>query len=201
MVLENSSFGSWCVSRQHGALGSRRRLRPIAGDHQLTLLNPLEKGPWNRKAALSYAERFWDRPCDDGEIMLNERAIRVGEERTRLNAPENDGWEARFVYNGKPPSDPDFGDEAVFIKKLPAGETGGVNIPDLPGTWLKKTIQDWAGLNDCAIICRVAWAKTAERQESRSGRSRTGAIKELAGAFGYEDPGGESVQGRWSTCH
>ncbi len=138
----------------------------------------------DRKAALNYAERFWDRPCDDGEIMLDERAIRVREERTRLNAPENDGWEARFVYNGKPPSDPDFGDEAVFIKKLPAGDPGGVNIPDLPGTWLKKTIQDWAGLNDCAHYLSCCLGKNGGKAGVPEREKPDALIKELQALSG-----------------
>ncbi len=101
------------------------------------------------------------------------------EERTRLNAPENDGWEARFVYNGKPPSDPDFGEEAVFIKKLPAGRLGGLTIPDLPGTWLKKTIQDWAGLNDCAHYLSCCLGKNGGKAGVPEREKPDALIKEL----------------------
>ena len=105
----------------------------------------------DRTAALDFAEKNWDRPCtDDDQIMVRGGVgfKQVSAERKRLDAPVSGGWEARFVYNGR--TDDQRGDEAVFIKALPAADPGGVTIPDLPGRWLKKTIQEWAGLNDCA---------------------------------------------------
>jgi hypothetical protein len=87
----------------------------------------------DRTAALNYAEKDWDRPSkDDDQIMVldGEGFKQVSKERKRLDAPEKEGWEARFVYNG---STDHAGDEAVFIKAVPAGDPGGGYDPRLAG--------------------------------------------------------------------
>jgi hypothetical protein len=80
----------------------------------------------DRTAALNYAEKDWDRPSkDDGQIMVldGDGVKQVSKERKRLDVPEMEGWEARFVYNG---STDHAGDEAVFIKAVPAGDPSGL---------------------------------------------------------------------------
>jgi hypothetical protein len=85
----------------------------------------------DRAAAMDYARRFWNKPCDDGVFWLTSNAIDVAKKRVELKAPASDGWEALFVSNGR------GAEEAVFQRTTPAGvET--------------KLIQPWEGLADCA---------------------------------------------------
>jgi hypothetical protein len=99
--------------------------------------------PYDRAAAMDYARKYWDRPCDDGVFWLTGEPINVEKERKRLGAKAADGWEARFVpvVEGS-----GYVEEAAFIRPKP----GGATIPLLGGTWEKKTIAPWAGLADCA---------------------------------------------------
>ncbi len=107
---------------------------------------------YDRSAAMDYAAKFWDRPCDDGVFWLTGEAIDVERERKKHKAPVADGWEARFV----PVSDPSgYVEEAAFIRP----KAGGVTIPLLGGTWEKKTIAPWAGLADCAHYLSICLNK------------------------------------------
>ncbi len=93
---------------------------------------------FNRTSALRYAEKYWNKPCSDGFFMVTDRAIRVDQKRTELNAPASDGWEALFVpdHDG---SGRIVGESAMFQK--PNGD--------------EKLIQGWRGLADCAhYICK-----------------------------------------------
>lgn len=94
----------------------------------------------DRKAAIAYANAFWDRPCQDGTFWNTKREIIVSHERARLKASAADGWEARFVPDGA------GAEEAAFIQRDP----DGISIASLPGKWNKITIWPWAGLADCA---------------------------------------------------
>ena len=92
----------------------------------------------DRVLALDYAEKHWDRPCHDGEIMLDERALRVRDERIRLKL--------RKRTAGKLVSFRMVGGTEKRRRLSKSRRPGGVTIPGLPGKWLKKTIQEWAGL-------------------------------------------------------
>jgi hypothetical protein len=74
----------------------------------------------NRKAAVDYAEKFWNQPADDFQIALEEGEplwpngfidVRIERGPGKSNAPEKDGWLARFVHDGKPTP----AEEAAFI--------------------------------------------------------------------------------------
>jgi hypothetical protein len=88
--------------------------------------------PYNRDAAIDYARRFWDRPRDDGLVWLTNAAIEVDKKRVELGTPTKDGWEARFVPDGK------GAEEVIFQRTAPDGKIE------------KKRIQGWDGLADCA---------------------------------------------------
>ena len=83
----------------------------------------------NRVATMDYAERYWDRPCDDGVIWLTYGAINVEQKRRELGAPASEGWEALFEKDG-------LGSEQAVFRNSRTGEG-----------WL---IHPWEGLADCA---------------------------------------------------
>jgi hypothetical protein len=85
---------------------------------------------YDRAAAVGYARRFWDRPCDDGIFWRTDYAVDVAGMRKVLHAPAKDGWEARFVPDGA-------GAEHAVFKR----DTGDPN---------EIEIQPWDGLADCA---------------------------------------------------
>lgn len=99
---------------------------------------------YDRAAAVAYAQKYWDKPCDDGVFWLTGEPINVERARKRLAAPAADGWEARFVPVRV--SGGQYEEEAAFIRPSLTGQS----IPLLAGIWEKKTIAPWAGLADCA---------------------------------------------------
>ena len=84
---------------------------------------------YNRSAATDYADRFWDRPCDDGVVWLTDGSIDIAAQRRAKHAPEGDGWQARFVDDGS------GAEMLAFVKTAPLAT---------------KVVQGWAGLADCA---------------------------------------------------
>jgi hypothetical protein len=87
--------------------------------------------PLNRKAAIDYARRFWDRPCDDGVVWLTNAPIHVDHARKDLGTPASEGWEARFIPDGM------GAEKAVFQRPF-------------RGFIQHKLIHQWDGLADCA---------------------------------------------------
>lgn len=85
----------------------------------------------NRVAAIDYAKRFWNRPCDDGVFWLSNDVVSVERKRKELKAPVADKWEPFFVSDGK------GREQAVFQRTV-----GGLVET--------KLIQPWEGLADCA---------------------------------------------------
>jgi hypothetical protein len=88
--------------------------------------------PYDRAAAIDYARRFWNQPCDDGVFWLTNAEVNVARKRHELGAKVADGWEARFIPDGR------GAEQAVFQR------TVGVGPPEI------KVIQPWEGLADCA---------------------------------------------------
>jgi hypothetical protein len=86
---------------------------------------------YERDKAIQYAEKYWDRPCDDGVFWLTNDVVNVAQKRKELKAPEAEGWEPRFV------KDINGAEEAVFRRKV------GSHFE-------QRQIQPWEGLADCA---------------------------------------------------
>jgi hypothetical protein len=86
---------------------------------------------YRRDAAIAYARRYWDRPCDDGVFWCSDHVVEIANERKHLKAPVEDGWEARFVPDGHE------AEHAVFQRSV-------------RGAIEEKVIQRWEGLADCA---------------------------------------------------
>jgi hypothetical protein len=87
----------------------------------------------DRRAAIGYAKKYWNRVCDDDLIGAHPRTISVTQKRKELHAPAP-RWEAVFVdypYSAQVPAE-----KAVFR--------------DIHGIEPNKDIQLWEGLLDCA---------------------------------------------------
>jgi len=87
--------------------------------------------PYHRDAAIAYARKYWDRPCDDGVFWCKDHVVDVASMRKANNAPAKDGWEARFVPDAK-------GAEQAVFQRSKGAETETI------------VIQKWEGLADCA---------------------------------------------------
>jgi hypothetical protein len=87
---------------------------------------------YDRDAAVNYADRNWNVPCDDGVLWLTNEGISIARKRNELGASAADGWKAMFVKGDG--TDPE---KAVFRRTV-----GGVIQ--------EKIISGWAGLADCA---------------------------------------------------
>jgi len=85
---------------------------------------------YDRDASIACARKYWDRPCDDGVFWCKDHVVDVASMRKAKNAPAKDGWQARFVPEGK-------AEHAVFQRSKDA-ETETI------------VIQEWDGLADCA---------------------------------------------------
>lgn len=86
---------------------------------------------YDRDAAVAYARRYWDRPCDDGVFWRTDRAVEVEKMRGVLGAPAKEEWQARFVPDG-------LGSEHAVFQRTVQGKVE------------EKQIQPWEGLADCA---------------------------------------------------
>src|SRR6201999_2476739 len=64
--------------------------------------------PFDRNNALSYANRYWNRACDDDRVAIESGAVSVNDKRKAMDAPRDKGGEVYFVSNGQ------RGENAVF---------------------------------------------------------------------------------------
>lgn len=87
---------------------------------------------YDRDAAVDYADRHWNIPCDDGILWLSNEKLVIEFKRRELRAPAVEGWKPMFVDGDG--TDPE---KAVFRR------TVGANIEE-------KIINGWDGLADCA---------------------------------------------------
>ena len=87
---------------------------------------------YDRNAAIAYARRYWDKPCDDGIFWRNPSPpVEIENARKVLKASAKDGWEPRFV--------PDSAhNESAVYQRFFGGKTEEI------------LIQGWSGLADCA---------------------------------------------------
>ena len=52
---------------------------------------------FDRDAAVKYADRHWNIPCDDGVFWLTNDVVKIEAKRKELKAPAADGWQPMFV--------------------------------------------------------------------------------------------------------
>jgi hypothetical protein len=88
--------------------------------------------PINRKAAVEYARKYWNRVTDDDKFWTADEAVLVIEKREAMDAPASEGWEVFFV------SDRQGGENAIFRRTV-NGRT-----EDKP-----KPLATWNQLDDC----------------------------------------------------
>ena len=113
---------------------------------------------YDRTKSVSYAEKHWDRPCDDGVFWTTSGVLNVAHLRVKHKAPEKDGWGVRFIDNGT------GGEKAVFRRTV-AGK-----VED-------KLIHEWAGLADCAHYLSRCMTAGGVKIEKRGVRSLISALQ------------------------
>ncbi len=92
----------------------------------------------DRKAAIDYAKKFWNRVCDDDKFWTTNAPVSLAAKRKSMSAPAAEGWEAFFVSNGN------VGENAIFRRTV-NGKTEDKPDP----------IADWNALDDCThYVCR-----------------------------------------------
>ena len=50
--------------------------------------------PIDRKAAVDYAKKFWNRVADDDKYAISSGLVRLADKRKSMAAPASEGWEA-----------------------------------------------------------------------------------------------------------
>ena len=114
----------------------------------------------DRKAAVDYAKKFWNRVADDDKIAISSGQILLADKRKSMKAPASDGWEAFFVSDGA------AGEKAVFRRTI----NGKVEQ-------MRDPIADWDALDDCThYVCRCLIKEGIELRQ-------TGRANELAEAM------------------
>jgi hypothetical protein len=68
--------------------------------------------PFDRNNALNYANKYWNRACDDDRIAIESGAVSVNDKRKAMDAPRDKGWEVYFVSDGG------RGENAVFARMV-----------------------------------------------------------------------------------
>jgi hypothetical protein len=98
----------------------------------------------DRNAVLAHAEQYWFRPCEDGDVWLNNAPIKVRNKMTELRLSPSE-WDCVFLQDNS------WKDHLFAVRKhhVPNLSALRYNAANIPATDRVK-IQDWAGLNDCS---------------------------------------------------
>ena len=126
--------------------------------------------PLDRKAALDYAKKFWNRVTDDDRFWTENAVVLLDDKRKKMDAPAKDGWEAFFVPNGT-------GGEKAIFRRTVAGKTEDKPDP----------IATWDELDDCThYVCRcllkegIALRETPRANELTEAMLKSSKTKTLA---------------------
>ena len=126
----------------------------------------------DRKAAVDYARKFWNRVADDDKFWTTHKVVLLADQRKSMKAPASEGWEALFVPDGT-------GNEKAVFRRTVAGKTEDKPDP----------IATFDQLDDCThYVCRcllkegVALTETPRANELaeamiRSSKTKTFALK------------------------
>jgi hypothetical protein len=124
----------------------------------------------DRKAAVDYARKFWNRVSDNDKFWISSAEISLAAKRKSMKAPAADGWEAFFVPDGS------GGEKAIFRR------TVGGKTEDMP-----DPIAIWDDLDDCThYVCRcllkggVSLKETPRANELTETMIKSGKTKVLA---------------------
>jgi hypothetical protein len=124
----------------------------------------------DRKAAVDYAKKFWNRVADDDKIAISSGQILLADKRRSMKAPASDGWEAFFVSNGG------AGEKAVFRRTVKG------TMEEMP-----DPIVDWDALDDCThYVSRclinegISLTETGRANELAEAMIKSGQTKTLA---------------------
>src|ERR1700749_4049589 len=119
---------------------------------------------FDRDAAVKYADKHWNLPCDDGVFWLTNDVVNIAAQRKELHAPAADGWQPMFVKgDGREP------EKAVFRRT-----TGGVTE--------EKIINGWAGLADCAHFLSKCLSAGGAKVNERGVRELVNTLQARADA-------------------
>jgi hypothetical protein len=124
----------------------------------------------DRKAAVDYAKKYWNRVTDDDKFWTSNAVVSLAAKRKSMNASAADGWEAFFV------SDHARGENAVFRRTV-AG-----TVEEMP-----DPIATWDELDDCThYVCRclikegIALTETPRANELAEAMIKSNKTKTLA---------------------
>jgi len=126
--------------------------------------------PIDRKAAVDYAKKYWNRVTDDDKYWTSNAVVSLADKRKSMHAPASDGWEAFFVSDGA------GGENAIFRR------TVGGTTEDKP-----DPIARFDKLDDCThYVCRcllkegIALTETPRANELSEAMINSGKTKTLA---------------------
>jgi hypothetical protein len=126
--------------------------------------------PIDRKAAVDYASRFWNRVTDDNKFWTTNAVVSLAVKRKSMKAPASEGWEAWFVPDGA-------GNEKAVFRRTVDGTTEDKPDP----------IATWDQLDDCThYVCRclikegVALTETPRANELAEAMIKSRKTKTLA---------------------
>jgi hypothetical protein len=100
----------------------------------------------NRTALRTYADTYWWRPCQDGDVWLSGSPIKIAVEMRRRNLSPSE-WTAVFLT----PNAGDYIDGLYLLKNthVPLLAGGSYAATSFPSADCIE-VQAWRGLNDCA---------------------------------------------------
>jgi hypothetical protein len=114
----------------------------------------------DRKAAVDYARKYWNRAADDDKFWTSNAVVDLAQKRRSMNAPASDGWQAFFVGNGA------GGENAVFRRTVD-GRTEEMPEP----------IATWDQLDDCThYVSRCLIAEGVKLTETPRANELTEAM-------------------------
>jgi len=118
--------------------------------------------PLDRKSAVDYATRFWNRVCDDDMIAISSGVVSLADKRKSMKAPASDGWEGWYVSDGN-------GNEKAVFGRVVNGKVVSQADP----------IFTWDFLDDCThYVCRCLLAEGVKlTQTSRANELTEEMIK------------------------
>ena len=126
--------------------------------------------PIDRKAAVDYAKKHWNRVTDDDKFWTSNAVVPLATKRKSMHAPASEGWDAFFVSNGA-------GGENAIFRRTVAGKTEDKPDP----------IATWDELDDCThYVCRcllkegIALTETPRANELAEAMLKSSKTKTLA---------------------
>jgi hypothetical protein len=128
--------------------------------------------PIDRKAAVDYARKYWNRVTDDEKFAISSGYLRLADTRKSMHAPASDGWEAFFLPDGK------NGEEAKFIRRVGSK----TEVTPVPIATMDQLDDCTHYVSHCLLTEGIALTETARANELaeamlKSSQTRTLAVR------------------------